>query len=164
MEVLRDRTAQPAIDVDPGITSGDYLTGFLVGTREALSEAGRRSVTITLDRVDAHRLGALVALFERAVGLYASLIDVNAYDQPGVEAGKKAAIRALEAQTRLLDVLRDALARSLALEEVARAAGCDPVLALSLLRHLHANGRVVRHDAASGSVLEARWGIGRAAR
>ena len=33
----------------------------------------------------------LIALFERAVGFYASLINVNAYHQPGVEAGKKAA-------------------------------------------------------------------------
>ena len=32
-----------------------------------------------------------MALFERAVGYYSSLINVNAYHQPGVEAGKKAA-------------------------------------------------------------------------
>jgi hypothetical protein len=33
----------------------------------------------------------LIALYERVVGLYASLVGINAYHQPGVEAGKKAA-------------------------------------------------------------------------
>ena len=31
----------------------------------------------------------MIALFERAVGIYACLIGINAYNQPGVEAGKK---------------------------------------------------------------------------
>jgi glucose-6-phosphate isomerase len=31
----------------------------------------------------------LIALYERAVGPYASLVGINAYHQPGVEAGKK---------------------------------------------------------------------------
>ena len=36
-------------------------------------------------------MGGLIALFERAVGFYATLVGINAYHQPGVEAGKKAA-------------------------------------------------------------------------
>lgn len=79
------------IEVEPGIESGDYLQGLLVGTRTALAETGHPSLTLTLRTVDAFRVGALIALFERTVGLYAELVDVNAYDQPGVEAGKKAA-------------------------------------------------------------------------
>ena len=51
-------------------------------------------------RVDARTVGALIALFERAVGLYASLIHINAYHQPGVEAGKKAAAAVLALQAR----------------------------------------------------------------
>lgn len=65
------------------VTSGDYLSGFLQGTRRALWENGRQSITITLDAVTPHRVGALIALFERAVGLYAGLVGINAYDQPG---------------------------------------------------------------------------------
>src|SRR6185369_17529275 len=80
-----------ALMVEPGVTSGDYLHGFYQGTRSALSENGRESVTITVDAVSPRTIGALIALFERAVGLYASLININAYHQPGVEAGKKAA-------------------------------------------------------------------------
>ena len=53
----------------------DFLEGFLQGTRSALAEGGRQSLSITLERFDARSLGALIALFERAVGLYAELID-----------------------------------------------------------------------------------------
>ena len=60
-----------AREVEPGATAGDYLHGFLLGTRAALFENGRESMTITVPRVDARTVGALIALFERAVGLYA---------------------------------------------------------------------------------------------
>jgi glucose-6-phosphate isomerase len=100
IQVLRDRE-EPSIEVDPGITSGDYLQGFLLGTREALSEKDRDSITITIEEVTPRSVGALIALYERAVGLYAELVDINAYHQPGVEAGKKAAALVLELQTRV---------------------------------------------------------------
>ena len=60
-----------AREVEPGVTAGDYLHGFLLGTRAALFENDRESMTITVPRVDARTVGALIALFERAVGLYA---------------------------------------------------------------------------------------------
>ncbi|MEO6875432.1 MAG: glucose-6-phosphate isomerase, partial [Opitutaceae bacterium] len=87
IEVLKDRDAKTSLEVDPGITAGDYLQGFYLGTRNALSEKNRSSVTITLPDVSPHSVGMLIALYERVVGLYASLIGINAYDQPGVEAG-----------------------------------------------------------------------------
>jgi glucose-6-phosphate isomerase len=71
--------------------AGDYLQGFLRGTRRALAEKGRPSMTISLPRLNAKTLGALIALYERAVGFYAFLVNINAYHQPGVEAGKRAA-------------------------------------------------------------------------
>lgn len=97
IEVLKDRSGE-SIQVENGITSGDYLFGFLYGTRDALSENGRESMTITVQRLDAETIGALIALFERTVGLYAYLININAYHQPGVEAGKKAAGTVIEIQ------------------------------------------------------------------
>ncbi len=99
--VLQDRTpnaAKVAPEVDPNITSGDYLNGFWQGTRQALYEKGRPSLTLTLKKLDAVSLGALIALYERAVGLYAMLVNINAYHQPGVEAGKQAATVVLEMQ------------------------------------------------------------------
>ena len=62
-------------------------------------------MTITVPRVDARVVGARIAIFERAVGLYASLVGVNAYHQPGVEAGKKAAAGVLTIQAKALAAL-----------------------------------------------------------
>src|SRR5262245_61099615 len=67
--------------VEPGVTSGDYLNGFLLGTRQALFENDRPSMTITVPRVDARTVGILIALYERAVGFYATLVNINAYHQ-----------------------------------------------------------------------------------
>lgn len=101
LTTLHDDTRGPALEVEPGVRSADYLRGFLMGTRRALSDAGHPSLTLVLDRLDAWHLGALIALHERAVGLYAELVDLNAYHQPGVEAGKAAATEVLALQARL---------------------------------------------------------------
>jgi glucose-6-phosphate isomerase len=118
IEVLQDREGA-SVPMEPGVTSGDYLSGFLQGTRKALFENGRHSLTITLERVDARSVGALIALFERAVGFYASLIGINAYHQPGVEAGKRAATTVLSLQQHVLACLRGKGGRSLTAEEIA---------------------------------------------
>lgn len=122
IEVLRDREGR-SLSVEPDVTSGDYLSGFLQGTRRALSENGRESLTITLERLDARTIGALIALFERAVGFYASLVGINAYHQPGVEAGKKASNTVLDLQSKALAVLRANGGKTMNAEEIAQAAG-----------------------------------------
>jgi glucose-6-phosphate isomerase len=147
IQVLRDRlsTDEPEAPLpEDAATSGDYLLGFLLGTRHALAENGRESLTITLDTLDAASLGRLIAVYERAVGLYASLIGVNAYHQPGVEAGKRAAERVIGLQDRVLDALSGA-DRPLTAEEAAREAGAlaEIETAHHLLLHLAANGRGV---------------------
>ncbi|MGV3623716.1 MAG: glucose-6-phosphate isomerase [Archangium sp.] len=141
IEVLKDR-AGSAFEVEPGVTSGDYLTGFLLGTRAALTEKNRESITLTLPDVSARSLGAVIALFERTVGLYGSLINVNAYHQPGVEAGKKAAEAVLQVQKKIVSALTSA---PQTVDELAKSAGADDVeTAFFVLRHLAANGRVKR--------------------
>jgi glucose-6-phosphate isomerase len=132
-------------DVEPGVTAGDYLHAFLLGTREALSQNGRESLTITIDRIDAHRIGALIALFERAVGLYASLIGINAYHQPGVEAGKKAAAGVLQLQRSLAESLEETPRTA---EELAAKLDASPETVQLLLEHLAANGRATREGGA----------------
>jgi len=151
IEVLKDR-AGPSLDVEPGITSGDYLVGFLLGTRAALFETGRESITLTVPDVSARTLGALIALYERAVGLYASLIGVNAYHQPGVEAGKKAADRVIALEQALVRALA-AAPGPLSAPALAERAGAsaEGETAFKILEHLAANpGRgVARHAGAS---------------
>ena len=136
-----------ALEVEPGVTAGDYLHGFLLGTREALFENDRESMTITIPRVDARTVGGLIALFERAVGLYASLVGINAYHQPGVEAGKKAAASILALQGKVLAALSTTPQTA---EQIAAAIGASDAAetVYLLLEHLAANGRAVASEAA----------------
>uniref|UniRef100_A0A0D3H7U8 Glucose-6-phosphate isomerase n=1 Tax=Oryza barthii TaxID=65489 RepID=A0A0D3H7U8_9ORYZ len=135
IEVLRDRPPGHDWELEPGVTCGDYLFGMLQvdiqllryrtmtffsmnamteernilqGTRSALYSNDRESISVTVQEVTPRAVGALVALYERAVGIYASLVNINAYHQPGVEAGKKAAGEVLALQKRVLAVLNEA--------------------------------------------------------
>ena len=56
---------------------------------EALAGSGRPSDAFVLDRLDARSLGGLLYLFMASVAYEGELLDVCAYDQPGVEAYKK---------------------------------------------------------------------------
>lgn len=134
------------IEVEPGIESGDYLQGLLYGTRAALRDANHPSLTLTMRTLDAFRLGALIALYERAVGIYAELVNVNAYHQPGVEAGKRAAATFLAMKAPLLAAL-DQEPRTIA-ELCAIANVGDVPAAHALLSRLATNERGV--ELASG--------------
>jgi len=150
IEVLKDRENR-SLEVEPGVTSGDFLQGFLLGTREALFQNGRASLTITLEEINAQSLGALIALFERAVGLYASLVGINAYHQPGVEAGKQAAGDVLELAVKIQHHLRSHPEQKFTATELAdilrKTKNTETVF--QLLLHLAANGRVQKFDASS---------------
>jgi glucose-6-phosphate isomerase len=152
IQVLEHRSGG-SLDVEDNITSGDYLSGFLLGTRQALAEKGRATLTITVPAVTPATLGALIALFERAVGFYASMIGINAYHQPGVEAGKKAARGVLDLQLALFMVLRENRGRWLSVEELAREtlSGTAPETVFHILEWLAANRRygVVREPGAT---------------
>lgn len=106
IEVLKDRDSN-SIKVENDFTSGDFLHGFFLGTRDALYENDRQSITLTIKAITPEAIGQLIALFERAVGFYASLININAYHQPGVEAGKKAAAQVLEIERQIVTMLNE---------------------------------------------------------
>jgi glucose-6-phosphate isomerase len=144
IEVLEDRASGDVVEVEPGVTSGDYLSGLLQGTRQALYENGRESITITIPQVNPRTVGALIALYERAVGFYATLVNINAYHQPGVEAGKKAAASVLGLQQKIVQVLQ-AAGRPISLETIAEKTGTpqDIETIYKIIRHLEANQRGV---------------------
>ena len=145
IEVRRGRNGE-SIEVEPSNTSADYLQGFLRGTRKALYESGRQSITISIQKVDARTLGSLIALFERAVSFYASLVNINAYHQPGVEAGKVAAGEFLE----LLNQVRGSLTGwDKTAEDIAEAISADPEDVYHCLTHLSANAEAIRNEGAS---------------
>ena len=140
IEVLQDRSGK-SMSVDPDVTSGDYLVGFLFGTRRALYENGRESVTITIKEVSPFYVGLLIALFERAVGLYASLVNVNAYHQPGVEAGKKAAASVIALQLDILKCLKSQSGIGLTIAEISAKIGTSDEVetVFKVCEHLAAN-------------------------
>ncbi|MGK0309952.1 MAG: glucose-6-phosphate isomerase [Lentimonas sp.] len=125
IEVLKDRDAD-SIAVEKAFTSGDFLQGLLLGTRDALYEKGRQSITLTIEAVTPETVGQLIALFERAVGLYASLVNINAYHQPGVEAGKKAAATVLEIEEQVIHHIKANKGSPKTAESIAIELGLEP--------------------------------------
>ncbi len=136
---VRESRSGNSIEVEDDTTSGDYLQGFLRGTRTALADQGRASVTISIPRVDPYHLGALIALFERAVSFYASFVNINAYHQPGVEAGKKAAGDFLGALQKAKSHLATNAGTPFTADQIAAATGGDPEETFHILTHLAAN-------------------------
>ena len=47
------------------------------------------SVRIDLQKIDAYNIGSLFMFFEVATALTGELMNINAFDQPGVELSKK---------------------------------------------------------------------------
>jgi glucose-6-phosphate isomerase len=90
--------------------------------------------------LDAAGVGKLIALYDRAVGLYANFVGINAYDQPGVEAGKEAADRVIEVQKKVTAALKSSGDWRTA-AELAQDAGVasETETAYHILRHLAAN-------------------------
>ena len=89
-------------------------------------------------------VGAMIALYDRAVGFYATLVNVNAYHQPGVEAGKKAAAAVLALQLKVRAALS---AEARTAEQIAQPLGEDAEAVFHALTHLAANDGKVRRVA-----------------
>jgi glucose-6-phosphate isomerase len=83
----------------------------------------------------------LIALYERTVGLYASLVGINAYHQPGVEAGKKAATGVIALRLKIVETLRAAPGTAFTAETLAAKLGAPEKAehVFKLLEHLAAN-------------------------
>ena len=122
------------------------------GPREEPRAEGARVSGFTFDA------GALIALYERAVGLYASLVGINAYHQPGVEAGKKAAAAVLVLQKKIVAALSREPVTADVLAAAADASG-EAFTAWKILEHLAKNGRVARHTLPDASPLAARYSL-----
>lgn len=157
IEVLRDRPPGHDWELEPGVTCGDYLFGMLQGTRSALYANNRESISVTVQEVNPRSVGALIALYERAVGIYASLVNINAYHQPGVEAGKKAAAEVLALQKRVLTVLNEASCKEpvepLTIDEIAdRCHEPEQIeMIYKIIAHMAANDRALIAEGSCGS-------------
>jgi glucose-6-phosphate isomerase len=158
IEVQKQQVGDP-IFTEPDATSGDFLEGFYLGTRAALAENNRESVSITVAEVNASTVGLLIALFERAVGFYASLVNINAYHQPGVEAGKKAAENVLKVQRAIIAFLKANLNQPYTAKEIAEAIqqADQTETVFKLLQHLSSNPTRKIKKKSSRNPFEARY-------
>lgn len=93
------------VEAEDGDTDGlNYLAGksfheinskAYLGTREAHAEGGVPCISIHFDKLDEEHVGRFIYLCEIAIAVYVYCLDENPFDQPGVEAYKKAMFRLL---------------------------------------------------------------------
>ena len=74
-----------------GKSLAQILTAELQGTRAALQDAGRPQSTWELDAITPESVGAFLVMWEVITALVGELWNIDAFDQPGVELGKKIA-------------------------------------------------------------------------
>jgi glucose-6-phosphate isomerase len=67
----------------------DLFRAEKLATEIALTEAGRPNATVVADRIDAETMGELMMFSQYLTAYAGELYDVDAFDQPGVEYGKK---------------------------------------------------------------------------
>jgi glucose-6-phosphate isomerase len=137
VQVLHDR-AGSSMTVGEGSTSGDYLNAFMLGTKKALEAHGKHTMTITVSDADAYNVGQLIAAYERAVSIYALLININAYHQPAVEFGKKAANGLIELKNSAAEALLGSDAPMTA-QQLAEKLGAEAPDVFRLMLHLCEN-------------------------
>ena len=70
-------------------TVADLFNAERQATEMAITQAGRPNSTIYIDRVDAATLGGLIMFSQYMTAYAGEFYDVDAFDQPGVEYGKK---------------------------------------------------------------------------
>ncbi|MFH1047958.1 MAG: glucose-6-phosphate isomerase, partial [Patescibacteria group bacterium] len=75
---------------------GEILSAEQRATAQALAKSGKPNGTLTIPSIDGESVGALMMFFMLATSVLAELFNIDAYDQPGVEAGKQAMIKLLK--------------------------------------------------------------------
>jgi len=80
----------PSLGFLGGVTHNQLIQTEQVATEYALTVAGKMNMTITLESVTPQSLGHLLHFFEIATAFAGELMDIDAFDQPGVEEGKNA--------------------------------------------------------------------------
>jgi glucose-6-phosphate isomerase len=87
--IPKDRTGFEAFDYLAGQSLAKLIDAERRATAAALTENQRPNCTFMLDRVDEAHLGAFLQLMEFETAFIGEMLDINAFDQEGVELGKK---------------------------------------------------------------------------
>ncbi len=88
-EATRISDAPKAFSYLNGHDLGSILRAEQVATSRALTEMGRPNMTVTFPQIDAHHLGEFFMLYEVATAFAGALYEIDPFNQPGVELGKK---------------------------------------------------------------------------
>lgn len=80
----------PSLAFLGGVTQDNLIKTEQIATEFALLKGGKSSMTITLPKVDENTIGELLFFFESAIAFMGELLNIDAFDQPGVEEGKNA--------------------------------------------------------------------------
>lgn len=105
--------SEPGHSLDPAHHQGLLLNCFAQGAALMAGKQSddphrnypgdRPSVTILLDQLEASALGALLAFYEHRTFVNAALLDINPFDQFGVELGKEMARKLSDTDGNQLD-------------------------------------------------------------
>jgi glucose-6-phosphate isomerase len=87
--IPNERLGLEAFDYLGGRTLAELIQAERAATAAALTENGRPNCVFTLDRVDEEHLGAFLQLMEFQTAFMGELLNINVFDQEGVELGKK---------------------------------------------------------------------------
>ena len=71
-----------------GQTLNKLIASELMATEYAVCKSGKMNMKITLEKLDASEIGKLFFFFEMATAAAGEMLNINAFDQPGVEEGK----------------------------------------------------------------------------
>jgi glucose-6-phosphate isomerase len=88
-KIPKAKLGLPAFDYLGGQTLAKLIDAERRSTAAALAEAGRPSCTFTLEKADAEHLGGFLQLMEFETAFMGELLNINAFDQEGVELGKR---------------------------------------------------------------------------
>ena len=80
----------PSLGFLGDVTQNQLIAVEQMATEYALQKAGKMNMTLTLPAVDARAIGQVLYFFEVATAFAGELLNINAFDQPGVEEGKNA--------------------------------------------------------------------------
>jgi glucose-6-phosphate isomerase len=94
MQQLHQGGAVPVDFID--CKAGTLLSANARAQAEALTQEGRPSSTLRLPGLEPRALGRLMALYEHKAFVQGVIWNLNSFDQPGVELGKKLANRILK--------------------------------------------------------------------
>jgi glucose-6-phosphate isomerase len=79
----------PALSYLGGRKLSELLNTELFGTEYALTEHGKPNMKIIFPEINAFNVGQFILAYEFQTAVMGKLLEINAYDQPGVELGKK---------------------------------------------------------------------------